>query len=270
MKRFILFLAIAVLLCSCGAPAATPTVKNANATIEGPGFATAEEAVVTYLNCINEGDVTGAIATFAIETYVDKYDTLESVKNYLSAMPSNIQTIPVSGELSRGVLIEMRRNEIAEGIYSMYLNRLTTGTKYDALGKQQSIRFQREDEDKMSEYIEFMHTRDAEEFNGSITVNYTLNAKDEDENNFVYDLYQNSGIQRIYELRYPQLQGDEITPVAVSININGREHFQFMDCIRYGEKWYNLSPFTGVGAWFGVSPYSGGIMNIDDVMMYLH
>lgn len=46
----------------------------ADGTIEGPGFATAQDAIAAYLEAFSRGDVEDMAATFAVETYAAHFD----------------------------------------------------------------------------------------------------------------------------------------------------------------------------------------------------
>ena len=60
---------------------------------EGDGYATADEAAVAYANAFARGDVMGMLSTFAVESYVDHFDS-EAYLSYIRIYrPTNAQAM---------------------------------------------------------------------------------------------------------------------------------------------------------------------------------
>ena len=60
------------------------------------------DAVQSYIDALNAGDVSAMLSTFAIETYVDNMDAAEAIDRIRSINASAYYTVPVVGPYIRG------------------------------------------------------------------------------------------------------------------------------------------------------------------------
>lgn len=84
--------------------------------MEGIGFGTAEEAAAAYTRAWKQGDVNAMLQCFAIESLVDHINIqayLEAVGRTLVSFDWAERVIPVTGELSRQLLIACRWGNLA-------------------------------------------------------------------------------------------------------------------------------------------------------------
>ena len=64
---------------------------------EDAGFDSPYDAVQSYIDALNAGDVSAMLSTFAIETYVDNMDAAEAIDRIRSINASAYYTVPVVG-----------------------------------------------------------------------------------------------------------------------------------------------------------------------------
>lgn len=94
-----------------------PSIKNtADDTVEGPGYDTADAALEAYIAALNQGDIDGMIATFAIESYVDNFDTKAHIERLKSFSPLNpfysVYELADGSEFDRDIRIKEREASI--------------------------------------------------------------------------------------------------------------------------------------------------------------
>ena len=105
----------AVVIASSG----TPTGESA---YEGPGTATAEDAVSTYMNSLAASDLDAMVSSFAVETYVEHFDLrayLELVRVY--SLPGNPLLVPAETPFSAALGVEQRHSSVIDQILFQYL-----------------------------------------------------------------------------------------------------------------------------------------------------
>lgn len=105
----------------------------APARIEGPGFATPEEAIDAFLSALKQGDYAGMLSTFAVETRAEHLD-LEARFSYsdysLLTGDFTVGGLPAVSELSAALDREGFRSDTARSIYDLYLSLLLRDTPY--------------------------------------------------------------------------------------------------------------------------------------------
>lgn len=63
----------------CGAARPRVSTPETEFMCEGAGFDSPYDAVQSYIDALNAGDVSAMLSTFAIETYVDNMDAAEAI-----------------------------------------------------------------------------------------------------------------------------------------------------------------------------------------------
>ena len=221
----------------CGA--ARP--QESTAGFEGDGFSSPEEAVSAYVEAMNEGDVNAMAATFAIETYVDHLDARASMERVRSFIMNNYSSVPVIGPLSRSILVERRRNEITEAIYHSYLFYATAGTDYDSIGSGSPETLP--DEDSVASLLSVLEAAQQESWVGNISITKVCTPDDPLVSPYMPDAARieqgSANIQNQLEI----CGGDEYAELIAVLDVNGALGAQLMECIRYGDKWYNWHAF---------------------------
>ncbi len=76
----------------------------------------------------------------------------------------------------------------------------------------------------------------------------------------------NERFERTLQLHAEGYGCDELRNMIVQLNIGGEDYLLCMDCVRYGDKWYNCS-FSGVlGSYIGISSSYAGLILMSEVI----
>ena len=221
-------------------PADAATASEAagkTVTAEGDGFASPDEAVSAYVEAMNAGDVNAMVSTFAVETYIDHLDAAASVERMRSISLANYSSVPVIGSFSRGLLIERRRNEITHLIYTAYLLYATMGTDYESIGTGATEPVT--DDASISSYLSVMESALPESWVGHIRITKVCGPYDPLVSKYVPEAFGSENTQKNMDKQLAVCGGEEYAERAAVLDVNGTMGIQFMECIRYGDKWYN-------------------------------
>lgn len=228
------------------------------AGFEGDGFSAPEEAVSAYIEAMNAGDVNAMAATFAIETYVDHLDARASMERMRSFVMPNYSSVPAIGPLSRSLLVEQRRNEITGPIYNSYLFYATAGTDYESIGNGSPETLS--GEDSIDSLLSVLEAAQPESWVGHISITKVCAPDDPLVSSYMPDaskIEQGSvNIQKQLEI----CGGDEYTELIAVLDVNGSTGAQFMQCIRYGDKWYNWRAFGLIPNLLGLTYMTNGLV----------
>ena len=215
-----------------------PAAASSDAvTMEGDGFSTPEEAVSAYVEAMNAGDINAMVATFAVETYIDHLDAAANIRRLKIFAPNTYSSVPVTGPLSRGILIERRRNEITELIYYSYIFYATLDTDFDRIGTGATQTFQ--DDASIENFIATMETAPPEDWIGHISVTKVCAPDDPLVSEYMPDISITEKTLENMENQLAICGGDEYAERIAVMDVDGSLGVQFMECIRYGDKWYN-------------------------------
>ena len=77
--------------------------------IEGPGFYSAEDAVLAYLDAFSNADLEAMIATFAIESFAENYDLEMTIERMMAYSPIYEQRFPSSNRFTTSINIHQRK-----------------------------------------------------------------------------------------------------------------------------------------------------------------
>ncbi len=207
-------------------PAPSTDAPSASGLMEGPGYATPEEAVLAYVDAMNRGDVEGMLSTFAIETFVDRVDPEIWLYHRRAAdLYSMYNNIPASDSLIRSLLALNRRFIIAASLKNTYVyNAITDYTvKYVKTAEErQSLKdmFTASPLHEMAGHVEFVR------WVNPVSLTKGVIAKPQVGYNFMDHLAYTGA--------------DDFTELVAELRINGRLACQPMMCIRYGNRWYNF------------------------------
>lgn len=236
----------ALLACSGTGLASAPTY-------EGPGWATAEDAVTAYLEAMQRGDLSAMVSAFAIETYVDNYDFAAQLKRLSAYSFVSIIKVPNTNELFRSINIEARQGE---AVMAVLLQMLTLHMP---------------DRDFMSMLAFKTDTIDAdvgafvEEFaenTGSLSLE-TLTFGRFIPPESLSDVYESEMNQANIDRQKAIYGADEQKSVVAVFSVGSTLCALCCDAVRYGEKWYLLSMGGNIGNILGLRYSSGGITAAD-------
>ena len=228
------------------APAAQPVPS----TVEGPGFNSPEEAILAYARALQKGDVQEILSTFAIETYVDKYDLTAWIENSGAYTISAQQPIPSSDEYTMGLNRIARQYNITKNLTYMYMT----------LGKVENfvspITFNGEPYDKPSELVDDMVIYNWMDMLAKMEIGNVLRFE---------DLFQDvEQVNRALENNKRYLNCQELIPLAVELTIDGEQYYLCVDVACYDGRWYNCNFFGTIGIYLGASALGGGLYPLED------
>ncbi len=232
--------------------------KKTPAKVEGAGYDSPEEAVEAYLNFLKEGDLDGAVSTFAVESCIDHYDMekyLEWVQYVGITMPFAARQSPVlsyDSEFLRELNVESRRAYILNGICNQVISaafmhsgeeevvdRLVSRTMYEL-----------EDEDAVEHVLDFLETDPRLE---TIEIGDRL---------YEEDLLDSDDLLDTYIKHYKKIWDSDIEMVMYEVEIDGEDYILFMLCVCYDGKWYIADFNNPVSLALGSGPFKGLIPNL--------
>ena len=254
MKKLLALLLVVLLAAGCAgcakqpeadAPAGSPAAEQpagndepaASGLLEGPGYATPEEAVLAYVDAMNRGDVDGMLSTFAIETFTDRADPelwlrhTHALKTY-----SLSKSIPASDTFVRSMIALNRRYLFTESLKGVYIytaipdysaRKLGTAEERQALADQ----LRASPLHDMAGHVEFVRWADPVKLTRGHIADFR------------------TGGDFMEQLAYTG--GDDFTELVAELRVNGRLAFQPMTCVRYGGRWYNLEYSTRIAYYAG-------------------
>ena len=252
MKRTLSFVLVLLLLIAA-------VSVSAAERCEGPGFATPTEAARAYLEAINAGDIDSALSTFAIETYAEHLDTKAFIRRMGCIGESVYQTIPTTGTLGKGLLVEKRRSEIVNYLWMAYTNYSTINANLE--WKNGYVAPLKEDADIIAA-VSRIESVSADQYIGRLHITGSLLPTNPLVRAILPDGYFSESLQKSIRVKCDAQGADELMDVLVLFDIGGKPYVQTMECVRYGETWYNQSLMSTICMMFGMDSHSGGILPI--------
>lgn len=210
--------------------------------IEGKGFESPEECLSAYIESLNNGDIDEVLSTFAIESYVDNFDTRDHIERIMAFVPNAPFTMDY--ELSDGsgfdrdIRIKVRQAYIIRSYYNM-ISQQTVQHDGQTIGPLEG-----------QELDDFM-----DRMNGTDFLNAWKNMKfikfvSPDE---ICDAYYSEQNQRNIGLQTKAYHCEEISNVCALVEINGENYYQLAECGKYGGRWYIISCTGNLSSILGVS-----------------
>lgn len=237
-KLFAMILILALLL-----PGAAVTSETSK--LEGGGWDTPEQAVLAYLDAMNRADVGGMLSTFAMESFAAHVDTRLFVERIKGMDPTMLYGVPVTGNYSRSLMIAARYGMLAKSLVQQYaeycakFSQSRTGSYIQATPEDMQAfedAFAASCMHGLAGHVEFVEwINPAQLTQGKITL-------------------PNNGRNGAAVIAY--YGADDIAELAAHIRVNGLDGLQVMQCVKYGDRWFN-------GA------YGGQIANIMGVSVLL-
>lgn len=239
-KLWALLLALALLV-----PAALAETKH-----EGSGYDSPEDAVMAYIEALNRGDVDDMIATFAMESFADHCDTDAYLLRMQQINPTAIYGVPVNGAYSRSLLINARRAQLSNALMQQYmevsaaLNGYVVDLKDGASRAEMEGRFENSAANAWEGRVQFVQW-----INPGLLDEKMANAMN----------LTNSALQTAY------YGADDIDWKIAHLTLNGAQALLLMQCVKYGDRWYNAELSGMPGMILGL-PYNSAGMVIAGVM----
>ena len=237
--------------------------NKASEKVEGTGYESPEKAVEAYLNYLKEGNLEGAISTFAVESYVDNYDMTEYYNYNQSFFPYGAgggqmtNGLYFDSDMSRDLNIESRRSYIIYGLHK-HLTQITLQNTDEkeladeiAEGKAQ---ISLEEPESVESLMRFLSTDPALD---SIVIGDFLDEQYYNPNNS--EPIENS-------LKHQEkVWGSDVKPVMVKLKIGGKDYTLFMLCVCYDGKWYIAEFNNTIGLSYGITAVSKGLVSDEDL-----
>lgn len=218
--------------------------------LEGEGFASAEEAVTAYLEAMKSGDVAGMLSTFAIETYVENVNAQAYLWRFRAFVPMGSLPLPLGGEYQRQAAAASRYAVLADALYTQIL----ALSWPEAYGEFDGRAVTFAEEEDVEAFLAEMAASDFEAGLREMEFIEFVSPAELSENYLSQNTLRSiAGLADAYGC-------DQLVDVAARIDIGGEEYCQFMQCARYGDRWYNLTQGGYLSNLMGVDAYSAGLI----------
>lgn len=240
--------------------------ERSDASLEGMGFDSPEEAVEAYVIAFNNGDAASMLSTFAIETYVDNFDTQKFIERIRAVSLEDSLFLPSANDYIRGIQIAYRYGSLAKNLFYQYLQ-YNTPEEYADLANGYRIFL---NEDGAAEaFVNAMSDVPMEKWLGKIELTRFLSVEELAEiihNDQLSENYYNESNQNNIQRVADYYGCDELVDVPVLLKIDGTDYLLFMQCVRYGDTWYNLSLGRNVYALSGIGTFMGGLIPLKNLI----
>lgn len=251
MKRFFcIFLMLSFLVGLCGC-------KQTEPKIEGSGFETPEEAVLAFLEALKKGDVSQILSTFAVETYVENYNTKMQFEELNCYIQQSSLPLLNTDEYSHDINLLYRQKTIAQELTNLYLTVVLDGWE-DGNGD-----FIRPGEaaaySSIDELLSDMENTDWMSLIAELNVDaaniYTPEEIFDDLDKSVADK-----IEEIIAKIQERLGCDDSTVRFADITIGGVDYYLCMHVACYNDRWYNTNQGSIVTTIITGSNSTGGLV----------
>ncbi|MCI8549476.1 MAG: zinc-ribbon domain-containing protein [Lachnospiraceae bacterium] len=228
--------------------------------LEGKGYASAEDAVTAYIDALRCGDVPAMVSTFAVESYVDHFDT-EAQLNRLGLFHFYMnQVYELTGsDYEKQLRYGTRQSQITESLR----NQLIFYTAYleteSNLFENRIVPFYDKDdpEEALEEFLDIFRTDSFHKALSEIALEEFIDPEDLEEHYGSEDNQNNmERIRKVYGC-------DDYKSVAALVTLDGEKWLLTMDCGSYDGRWYNISPNSNISMMlgfdssvYGLAPYS--------------
>lgn len=237
------------------------TAKGSEMRFEGDGYTSPEAAVEAYIRFMNEGNVNGMISTFAIETFVENYDTVAYLTNMHCTSRSMYMGIPSSNTYSRNLLINQRHGKISQTLFDQYLYFTCRGTDYEALAESKTLALRTEEE--ISAFVSCFENSAVSKW-----IENTISGRSIDPEGYLNKRCSEQVLKQYYravEVRKNNYSCDEYEDVMYILEFGQEDYVLIMGCARYGDKWYIADTGGLAGTVLGLSTYEGGLVPLADL-----
>lgn len=220
-------------------------VAVAETTHEGAGYDSPEDAVLAYIEALNRGDVDDMLSTFALETFADNCDTDAYLVRMRAISPTMIYGVPVNGAYSRSLLINARYAQIAHMLMQQYM---------ELSASMNGFSIALDDVQARTEMEERFEGSPLNAWEGSVQfVNWINPALVDEKIAYPINLL-NGALQTAY------YGADDVDWKIAHLKLNGANSVLFMQCAKYGDRWYNGELSGLPGAVMGLPTNSAGMV----------
>ena len=238
---------------SSGLASASSVTPSGGTTYEGPGTASAEDAVTAYMNAMAAGDLDQMVGTFAVETYVDNFDFdvyLARIRAYSPFVAPLL--VPPATPFTRALDVEQRQGAVVGQIARQYL-----GLAVPDLDLTQTVNLP--DDSSVGDLSTALTTAVTDvDLSGVGSFTFVPLADVDAAAATNYASEQNRANLDAYRA---SVGADEVTDVVVRFEVGGQSFLGFFSALRYGDAWWldqiggNFSVLVGVDAFHaGAAP----------------
>lgn len=205
---------------------------------EGAGFDSPEDAALAYLEALQNGDVAGMLSTFAIETYVDSLD-VQAYLEYTQMFQPNTGLPVAEGGYMRDLAVNVRHGTLAQNLYWQFLYHSWPDGEHWPLSTDYregvTVVPLNQEENDISNFLDMFAEADFPAvLQGMTFVEFIDPAS-------LRESYLSETNQNHIERQMAWYGCDELTDVVMRLQSGGREYWQILQCVRYGDRWYNFS-----------------------------
>ncbi len=199
-------------------------------TVEGSGFDSPKATLEAYTEAVNSGNVDKILSTFAVESYVKKFDTKADLERIRIFSP--MSAVNMSYELSDGsafdedMRINVRQASIIRSLYNMIGYYTLTAEKYSAVPLK---------ENEAAAFWDGVCENDF--FNDWKQMKIVRFVSPAD----LSDSYDSERMQEMRDMLAKVYGCEEIEDVCAVAEIAGKEYYQFAECGKYNGKWYIIN-----------------------------
>lgn len=228
------------------------SVASAETRHEGTGYDTPEDAVLAYVEALNRGDVDDMLATFALESFADHCDPDAFLVRMRAFNPATIGGVPVNGAYARSLLVNARYAQIANVLMQQYM---------EISAALEGMMVPLEDSEARAEMEARFANSPLNAWAGNAQfVNWINPALVEEKIALPMNL-ANSTLQTAY------YGADDIDWKVAHLTLGGAQAVLFMQCVKYGDRWYNGELSGLPGAILGL-PFNSAGMVVEGVTDY--
>ena len=214
-------------------------------TLEGPGYDSPEDAVMAFLEGMNDGDAPEMLSTFAIESFVEHADPEDYLRRLRTFNLSLTNGIPYGSDYDRSLKVSVRYGEIARALMMQYVEKSA---------HTEGMPLPLNDEEALQDLLA--------QFTGSPVNDWSSNVEFVE---WIDPVMVSHNFYSVVNLRNIATQmacagADDYAELAAHIRLNGVDAIQFMECIRYGDRWFNLNVQGNLANLYGLDSYSAGLL----------
>lgn len=239
-----------------GSARATSPPDGSVSSAPAGGFASAEDAVAAYIKALAAADFDGAVATFAIEPYVDGFD-LASLLNWQGFYQpaGNPQPVPNTDSFNRAINVAHRRAFVGELITNQYF--ALVNPDFDRTPRGQVL----DDEAAVEEFVAALEGAMVSAPLAELATYEFIGAEEVDAESAEILAGERSVEQNEQLLKVAG--ADESAELVARTTVSGTPIALILRAVRYGEAWWVETLHGLLSRIIGIDALSPGVVWLD-------
>ena len=236
-----------------GTESITAAAESASGRMEGPGFETPEKAASAYMEAFAANDLSGLIASCAVESYVDHYDLskqVDRVKVATYAMFAN--GLPGTSDFTRDLNLELRRSAIVQNLKNQFLF-LAGSEAVDEI-----VQYHPE-ENTLEEFMDRIYSREDSERLSSISFAGIFISPDI----LTGGLYGRADNIERFKVNMSAYNAEDVASLAALFTADRQPYIMTFTLGKYNGKWFVLGTEGYLQTLMGIPFNSGGLTRAD-------